>query len=207
MSRRNAGAISGSRGPLSWLGEKGQSDFFDAKGVMEAVLSRLGIEADYKAGGEEKLLPGRAARVVVGSTVVGLVGELHPGVAEAFDLLPQPVAIFEMDIERLLSCAGRKLGFRPLSRFPRSVRDIAVLVDVQVPARRMLDIIREESLVSQVSLFDLYSGKQVPAGRKSVAFRIAYQSESRTLTEEELEAAESRVLSRLARETGAARRA
>ena len=134
-------------------------------------------------------------------------GELHPKVAESFDLLPQPVALFELDIERLLSSVTEKRGYRPLSRFPRSVRDIAVLVDVQVPAKKMLDIVRAVSLVSQVSLFDLYSGKQVPAGKKSVAFRIAYQSDSRTLTEEELETAENEILSRLAKDTGATRRA
>ncbi len=216
-----AGVISGPRGALSWLGEKGQSDFFDAKGAVEAVLSRLGIEARFEAGGEEKLLPGRCARIISSETctspaaerpkasgpaVLGIVGELHPGVAESFELLPQPVAIFEIDIERLAASAGARRGFRPLSRFPRSVRDIAVLVDVQAPASRMLDIIRSVPLVSHVYLFDLYSGKQVPAGKKSVAFRIAYQSEARTLTEEELEAAEGQVLSRLAKETGATRR-
>ena len=201
------GVISGPRGALSWLGEKGQSDFFDAKGTVESVLSRLGVEADYEAGGEEKLRPGRMAKVVVGQTVVGTIGELHPNVAESFDLLPQPVALFELDIERLLSSVKEKRGYRPLSRFPRSVRDIAVLVDVQVPAKKMLDIVRGVSLVSQVSLFDLYSGKQVPVGKKSVAFRIAYQSDSRTLTEEELEAAENEILSRLAKDVGATRRA
>ncbi len=201
-----AGVISGPRGALSWLGEKGQSDFFDAKGTVEAVLARLGIEAEYQAGGEEKLLPGRSARVLVGQTVVGLIGELHPGVAESFDLLPQPVAIFELDVERLASSVSEKRGFRPLSRFPRSVRDIAVLVDVQVPASKMLEIVRGVPLVSHVYLFDLYSGKQVPAGKKSVAFRVACQSDARTLTEEELEAAENQILSRLAKETGAARR-
>ncbi len=201
------GVISGPRGALSWLGEKGQSDFFDAKGTVESVLSRLGIEADYEAGGEEKLRPGRMAKVVVGQSVVGIIGELHPKVAESFDLLPQPVALFELDIERLLSSVKEKRGYRPLSRFPRSVRDIAVLVDVQVPARKMLEIVRNVSLVGQVYLFDLYSGKQVPTGKKSVAFRIAYQSDARTLTEEELEAAENEVLSRLAKDTGATRRA
>lgn len=217
-----AGVISGPRGALSWLGEKGQSDFFDAKGTVEAVLSRLGVEARCEAGADGKLLPGRTARIVAGETsagpvaegaatpgpaVLGIVGELHPGVAESFELLPQPVAIFEIDIERLAASAGARRGFRPLSRFPRSVRDIAVLVDVQAPASRMLDIIRRAPLVSHVYLFDVYSGKQVPAGRKSLAFRIAYQSEARTLTEEELEAAEGRILSRLEKETGAARRA
>jgi phenylalanyl-tRNA synthetase beta chain len=200
------GVISGPRGALSWLGEKGQSDFFDAKGTVESVLSRLGIEADCEASSEERLRPGRVARVVIGQTVVGLIGELHPKVAESFDLLPQPVALFELDIERLLSSMSEKRGYRPLSRFPRSVRDIAVLVDVQVPAKKMLDIVRGVSLVSQVSLFDLYSGKQVPAGKKSVAFRIAYQSDSHTLTEEDLETADSEILSRLAKDVGATRR-
>ena len=201
------GVISGPRGALSWLGEKGQSDFFDAKGTVESVLSRLGIEADCEASSEEKLHPGRVARVVIGQTVVGLIGELHPKVAESFDLLPQPVALFELDIERLLSSMSEKRGYRPLSRFPRSVRDIAVLVDVQVPAKKMLDIVRGVSLVSQVSLFDLYSGKQVPAGKKSVAFRIAYQSDSHTLTEADLETADNEILSRLAKDVGATRRA
>jgi len=201
------GVISGPRGALSWLGEKGQSDFFDAKGTVESVLSRLGIEADYQASSEEKLHPGRVARVVIGQTVVGIIGELHPKVAEGFDLLPQPVALFELDIEKLLSSVKERRGYRPLSRFPRSVRDIAVLVDVQVPARKMLDIVRGVSLVSQVSLFDLYSGKQVPAGKKSVAFRIAYQSDSHTLTEEDLETADNEILSRLAKDVGATRRA
>ena len=200
------GVVSGPRGALSWLGEKGQCDFFDAKGTVESVLSRLGIEADYEASGQEKLHPGRVAKVVVGQTVVGIIGELHPKVAESFDLLPQPVALFELDIEKLLSVAKEKRGYHPLSRFPRSVRDIAVLVDVQVPAKKMLEIVRSVPLVSQVSLFDLYSGKQVPAGKKSVAFRIAYQSDARTLTEEELEAAESDILSRLAKDSGATRR-
>ena len=200
------GVVSGPRGALSWLGEKGQSDFFDAKGAVESVLSRLGIEADYEASGQEKLHPGRVAKVIVGQTVVGIIGELHPKVAESFDLLPQPVALFEIDIERLLSTLKEKRGYRPLSRFPRSVRDIAVLVDVQVPAKKMLEIVRSVPLVSQVSLFDLYSGKQVPAGKRSVAFRIAYQSDARTLTEEELEAAENDILSRLAKDVGATRR-
>lgn len=202
-----AGVISGPRGALSWLGEKGQSDFFDAKGTVEAVLSRIGIEAAWEASGEEKLLPGRTARIMAGQTAIGLIGELHPTVAESFDLLPQPVALFEMDIELLAASLGRRQGFRPLSRFPRSVRDIAVLVDVQVPAARMMDIIRGVPLVSGVYLFDLYSGKQVPAGKKSVAFRIACQSDARTLTDEELEAAEEQIMSRLEKETGATRRA
>jgi phenylalanyl-tRNA synthetase beta chain len=201
------GVISGTRGELSWLGDKGQSDFFDAKGTVEAVLSRLGIEAVYEAVSREGLHPGRVARVVIEQTEVGTIGEVHPKIAASFDLLPQSVALLELDIDKLLSCVTSKGGYRPLSRFPRSVRDIAVLVDVTVPARKMLDMIRRVPLVSQARLFDLYTGKQVPAGKKSVAFRIAYQSDTHTLTEEELQIAENEILSRLAKDVGATRRA
>ncbi len=201
-----SGVISGPRGELSWLGEKGQCDFFDAKGVVEALLAKLGVEANYEAGKVEGLHPGRVARVIVDQTEVGIVGEVHPKVSEGFDLLPQPVAIFEIDISKLLACLKGRARYHPLSRFPRSVRDIAILVDVAVPAKQMLDIIRSVPLVSHVRLFDLYTGKQVPAGKKSVAFRIAYQSDTRTLTDEESEAAEKEILSRLEKEVGATRR-
>jgi phenylalanyl-tRNA synthetase beta chain len=131
------------------------------------------------------------------------VGEVHPGVAEKFDLLPQPVAIFELEIGRLLDCAGARGRYRPISRFPRSVRDIAVLVDVKVPATSVVDIIRGFPLVTWVTLFDLYMGEQVPPGKKSLALRIAYQSPDHTLTEEELESVEQGILTGLSEELGA----
>jgi len=201
-----SGVISGPRGELSWLGDKGQSDFFDAKGVVEALLAKLGIEATYEATRVEGLHPGRVAKVVVNQTELGLIGEVHPKVSESFELLPQPIAIFEIDISKLMACLKGKASYRPLSRFPRSVRDIAILVDEPVPARKMLDIIQSVPLVSQARLFDFYTGKQVPTGKKSVAFRISYQSATHTLTDEESEAAENEILTRLAKEAGATRR-
>jgi len=196
------GVLSGPRIEHSWLGEKGRLDFFDAKGVIETLLGRVGIEADFEAGREETLHPGRAAEIVVDRNVVGIIGELHPEVAERFDLLPQPVALFELEIEKLLPYVSPG-EYRPLSRFPESVRDIAVVVDAEVPAKKVQDIIRGFPLVSQVSLFDLYTGEQVPSGKKSLAFRVVYQSPTHTLTDEELEKVEREILSKLSQEVGA----
>jgi phenylalanyl-tRNA synthetase beta chain len=198
-----AGIVSGLRVAHSWFGEKDVLDFFDAKGVVEAVLDRLGIEPAFEPVSQESLHPGRVARIMVGQSAVGLVGEVHPGVAESFDLLPQPVAVFELEIEKLLDCAKLRRRYRPVSRFPRSVRDMAVVVDVEVPAMRIVEIVRGFSLVHQITLFDLYTGEQVPPGKKSLAFRIAYQSTDHTLTDEEMETVEQEILSRLSEQLGA----
>jgi phenylalanyl-tRNA synthetase beta chain len=198
------GVLSGPRVERSWLGEKCWLDFFDAKGVVEILLERAGIEADFEVD-EALLHPGRAAQIVIGGDVVGVVGELHPKVAESFDLLPQPVALFELEIDKLSSHLGLK-RYRPLPRFPESVRDMAIVVDAWVSAKKIQDIIRSFPLVSQVSLFDLYIGKQIPGGKKSLAFRVVYQSPTRTLTEEEVEKVGREIMARLSQEAGASLR-
>jgi phenylalanyl-tRNA synthetase beta chain len=198
-----AGIMSGSRVAQSWFGETSLLEFFDAKGVVETVLARLGIEATFEPVTEQSLHPGRAARVMVGQTAVGVIGEVHPSVAESFDLLPQPVAIFELELEKLLECAKFRGRFRPISRFPRSLRDIAVVVDTKVPAKRITEIIYGLPLVNQVNLFDLYMGELVPPGKKSLAFRISYQSADHTLTDEELETVEQKILFQLSEQLGA----
>jgi phenylalanyl-tRNA synthetase beta chain len=113
------------------------------------------------------------------------------------------VAVFELEIEKLLDCAKLSRRYRPVSRFPRSVRDMAIVVDVEVPAMRIVEIVRGFSLVHQITLFDLYTGEQVPPGKKSLAFRIAYQSTDHTLTDEEMETVEQEILSRLSKQLGA----
>ncbi len=201
------GIASGPRVPQSWFGDNSLLDFFDAKGAVEAVLGRLGMEPAFEPATEEGLYPGRVARIMIGQSPVGVVAEVHPGVAKRFDLLPQPVAIFELELESLLNCAKLRGRYRPVSRFPRSVRDIAIIVDVATPAVRIVEIIREFSLVTQVTLFDLYMGEQVPLGKKSLAFRVAYQSVDHTLTEGELESVEQEILVRLSEQLGATLRA
>lgn len=197
------GVLSGPRVERGWLSEKGWLDFFDSKGVIETLLGRVGIEADFEAEKEETLHPGRAAKIVVNHHVVGVMGELHPRVAESFDLLPQTVALFELKVDKLLPYVSLGGKYRHLSHFPESVRDIAVVVDAEVPAKKVQDIIRGFPLVSRVSLFDLYTGEQVPSGKKSLAFRIIYQSPTHTLTDEELEKVEREILAKLSQEVGA----
>ena len=195
--------LSGSRLQHSWVGEKGLVDFFDIKGVTETLLCTLGLEAEFGAATDGSLHPGRTADICVDGSKVGVVGELHPKLVKDFDLLDQPVGLFEIDLDKLLDCMATMRRFETLPRYPGSVRDLALIVDSSVAARSIQDIIVGFPLVRQVSIFDLYMGKQVPEGKKSIAFRILYQAIDRTLTDSDVNKVEQDILARLSRELGA----
>jgi phenylalanyl-tRNA synthetase beta chain len=198
-----AAVLSGPRLEPSWFGEQGWLDFFDAKGVVETLLQRLGVSASFESSEDASFHPGKRARIVVKGTEVGVVGELHPQVAENFDLLPRPVSLLEIELEKLLPLLPARVEYKPLPRFPSSVRDLAIVVDREVPAGKIQDIISSFPLVSQVVLFDLYTGEPVPPGKKSLAFRITYQSPTHTLTDEEVHHTQQEILTRLEQELGA----
>ena len=191
---------------LFWRGEVKPLDFFVAKGVVEALLSRLELVANFEASEDESLHPGRSADIIVGNDKIGVIGELHPGVLEAFELSGTTYLI-EIDIDKVLSLRVGAKEYHPIPRYPSTIRDIALLADDQITYQQIHAVIQSSSLVNQVALFDVYGGEQVPAGKKSFAFRITYQSPHRTLTDEEVEKVQRQILDRLAQELGATLRA
>jgi len=197
-----AGVLSGPRIDSSWHGEGGALDFFDAKGVLETLFARLGVAASFEPTEDQIFSPGRAARVILGGKDLGVLGELHPRVVEGFDI-SRPVYLFEIDLERLLPATLKPRRYQAIPRFPATLRDIALVVDRALPAKKVQDIIESFPLVARVTLFDVYTGAQVPQDKKSLAFRILYQSASRTLTDEEVDKEQERILERLSRELGA----
>jgi phenylalanyl-tRNA synthetase beta chain len=198
-----AAILGGPRGERSWLKGEGVLDFFDAKGILGTLLARLGVDVCFEPAELPLLLPGRTARIAIGDEIIGLVGELHPKVARSFDISAQPVSLFEVDIDNLVPFATQALRYRPLPRFPSIVRDIALVVDSELPARRVQEVIQSFPSVAEVTLFDLYRGEQVPPGKKSLAFSIRYQSSTQTLTDEEVNKAQQELLDRLKQELGA----
>jgi phenylalanyl-tRNA synthetase beta chain len=202
-----AGVLSGPRIDHSWHGDGENLDFFDVKGVLETVFERLGVETSFEAAEDETFSPGRRARIVVGGEAAGVIGELHPRIAERFDISSRSVYLFEIDLERLLPATLAPRKYRPIPKFPVTLRDIALVVDVEIPSKSVKNIIEGSPLVSRVTLFDVYTGEQVPPGKKSLAFRIVYQSPSRTLTDEEVADEQQSILERLHREVGAIIRA
>ncbi len=194
--------LSGAKSDLSWRGEKGELDFFDAKGVAENLLRVLGIATEFKPGSDQNLSPAESAEIISGGDSIGVLGVLHPRVAQDFEL-SETVCLIEIDLERLLTKPIREKRYTPIYRFPAVSRDIALVVDEQISYRQVESIIRNFPLVTEVTLFDLYAGEQIPQGKKSFAIRIVYQSPDHTLTDEEVDEIQQKMLNRLNQELGA----
>ena len=198
------GVLSGPRLATSWLAPAGEMDFFDAKGVLEAVIGQLGATPVFEPGRDPIMHPGKTAYVLYGDQNVGVVGEVRPTVLERFDIGAGPVALFEIDL-RSLDAAVPDVASRytRASRFPASERDLALIVDTTVPSSKIQAIIERHKLVRHSSPFDSYTGEGVPAGKKSLAYRIAFQSKTATLTTEEVDRAQGDIVRQLQRAVGA----
>ena len=180
--------------------------FFDAKGVLDELSERLGVAFEYEPHEEHGLLAGRCAQVGIGGAPVGVLGEVHPDTLEAFGV-EQPVALFELDLAALLAASPGRRSAEPVPRFPAVEQDVALVVDEGVPAGALQALIEQSRLVAGARVFDVYRGEQLPAGKKSIAFAIRYQAPDRTLTSEDANREQARILQRLAREHGAEQRA
>ncbi len=202
-----AGILSGERTEPSWLGDSGGSyDFYDVKGLVEGLLASLGITARYEKGDDPSLHPARQAAIIVGEgsarVKLGVLGELHPKVADNFGI-EGTVGLFEINITALAPLAAAHRMYAPVSRFPTTIRDLALVVDADVTHQQAVNIIAGFPLVSEVRLFDVYSGPPVAAGKKSLAYRLVYQSPTHTLTDEEVNKVQEQILKRLTQELGA----
>jgi phenylalanyl-tRNA synthetase beta chain len=205
--RRLGIAMTGPRRPEGWLnGSAELMDFFDLKGVVEVLLERLHIaDARFEATTHPALHPGRTAVLLVQGRSLGVLGEVHPVVRERFDLPEQPVMVAEIDLEALLQHVREEELYQTISRYPVVEQDIAVVVDEEVPAARVRDLILEAGgeLLRRAVLFDVYRGPQIPEGKKSLAYSLTYQAMDRTLTDEEVAQVQARIVQRLEEEIGA----
>jgi phenylalanyl-tRNA synthetase beta chain len=181
-------------------------DFYDLKGVVEALLAGLGLNGTFEPGQHPALHPGRCAQVRVADNVIGTLGELHPQVREAFDLPEdQPICALEFDLDGLLAAWGAPRTMTPISVHPPVYEDLAVVVDESTPEVSVRDLISQTGspLVRSVMLFDIYRGEQVGGGKKSLAYRLVYQADDRTLTDKEVANLRNKIVRRLERELGA----
>ena len=174
-------------------------DFFDAKGVIETALGELGVALGFAADSEYALLDGRVARLSAGGEPVGVLGEVHPETLALFDI-DQPVMLFEVDLAALLPHVPDRLLASSVPRFPAVEQDVALVVDGATPAGALQATIEQSRLVERARIFDVYRGDQLPPGKKSVAFAISYRAADRTLTAEEANAEQNRIMRRLRRE-------
>ena len=149
--------------------------------------------------------PGRTARLVVGDVEIGVLGELHPAVRDAFGLPDLRVAAAELDLEALLAQVPTTWLVEPISAYPAVLQDLAVVVDEEVPAAEVQDLIAKTGgfLLKEVRLFDVYRGDPVPAGKKSLAYALTFQAPDKTLRDAVVAKQVKRIVDRLRQELGA----
>ena len=196
-----SGLLAGLRHEPSWLEDEGLLDFYDAKGVVEWVLERLGVAATYVPSDHPALHPGRRANIKAGDTVLGVVGEVHPSVMERLGLEQPRVAAFELDLDSILAALPRsQRQFEPLPRYPSATRDLALVAPDDVAAGRVTELILRHRGVDRAELFDIYVGENIAEGSKSLAFHVYFQARDRTLTNEEVNRSLEGLLRTLERE-------
>lgn len=191
-----AGLLTGRRNPIAWDTDNAMVDFYDAKGVLEHFLSAIGVQKYTVERGEHFAMhPGKTAFFKKGRDVIAVLGEIHPTVAANFGI-GQSVYVFEMDAETLLRYRKKKAAIKPLPKYPASTRDLAILVDADLTTAEIERVIAKKggSYFRGATLFDVYEGKQVGEGKKSMAFHLHFQSDDKTLTDEEVDAAFAAIL-------------
>ncbi|MFC1934799.1 phenylalanine--tRNA ligase subunit beta [Chloroflexota bacterium] len=196
------GIMSGTRTEKSCLDGENPFVFSDAKGTVENLLKHLNVEASFEPSADEGLLPLMQAAIIINGNNLGIIGKIHPKVTDAFEIY-EPVYLFELNITELLPLTTEHKTFRPLSRFPSIVRDMALIVDRKTTHRQVQDIIQSFPLVTDVNIFDVYHGKQVQSDKKSLAYRIVYQSPDHTLVDEEVNKIQEKILEKLSQQLDA----
>ena len=173
-------------------------DFFDAKGILQSLFEVLNIHIEYESSEDPILHPGKTAKLKHNDIYMGVIGEVHPSILEKFDLAINSVAIFEIDLESLCEVFSPNVQrYRSFSRFPESHRDLALIVDEAIASGKIQNSIKTHELGTHVTLFDVYSGKELPTGKKSLAFRVTLKSPSGTLTSEEIDQTITKILAHI----------
>ncbi len=187
------------------VGMYGVGDFFYLKGLAEELLFEMGIKAEYAPVSDIPFMhPGRTAEISVSGDRIGYIGQIHPEIAENYGIGTEAyIGVFDLDKINEMSSFDKL--FEELPKFPAMQRDIAMLVKDSVIVKQIEDIIKDKGgkLVESINLFDVYKGKQIKDGYKSVAYSISFRAKDRTLTNEELNAPMDKILKELSEKLGA----
>lgn len=206
-ARRLAVAITGAKAPGFWMTDRasGDCDVFDLKGYLEVLLERLGLRGLlWRRAATVDPLFVEAGEIGLGKQVLGRMGQMQPVTAAKLDL-KKPVFLAELDLDLLLVRRHAGRSFKALAQFPSVRRDVAMLVDEGVTHEDVLREVKKAKapLLQGVELFDVFRGKGIPEGKKSVAYAFVYRHQDRTLKDDEVTAAHSQIVERLKASAGA----
>jgi len=192
-------ALSGIREPVTWNGTEAEVDFYDLKGVVESLFEELFLPGFHLVPEAAPVfLKGSGFAVRAKDSNLGFLGEISPEILGDFDLRDK-IYLSELDLGQIIGMIPGERLFTPLPKFPPVERDVAIVVDEDILLQDIEQRIKQtgKDLIEKLVLFDLYRGKQIPPGKKSLAYSIRYRRKERTLTDEEVEEVHQRIVSQL----------
>ncbi|MBE3068271.1 MAG: phenylalanine--tRNA ligase subunit beta [Chloroflexi bacterium] len=202
--------LAGARTLSGWQpADTGPMDFFDLKGVLTTLLDDLRIsEVRFESAEHPSFHPGKCAKVMSGERQIGVFGELHPQVRGQYDWpasFRTPVLAADLDLENLLTLIPPLYQTEAVPTLPPVLEDLAIVVDENVPAERVAELIRQTGgkVVTEVRLFDVYRDEKIGTGKKSLAYNLTYQAANKTFSDKEVAGMRTRILRRLEQELGA----
>ena len=203
-----AAVLAGDRQPSGWWGPGEPVSWADAVQVVREVARVLGVEVEVVQAAREPWHPGRCAQLRVEGEAFGHAGELHPSVCAAFGV-PARTSAVEVDLDFLIEKAPDVVRAPAFSTYPVAKEDVALVVDADLPSATVAETLAEGAgeLLESVRLFDVYTGEQIGAGKKSLAYALRFRAWDRTLTEAETGAARDRAVALAAERYGAVQRA
>ena len=184
----------------------GDADFYSIKGIVETALAEMGIEdVEYVRANESDAFdeacamhPGRSAVIIKNECVLGIMGEIHPEVQENYGLGVKAY-IAKLNIPEMMKVVDEEISYKPLPKFPASTRDLSLICDDSVPVAELEKAIKNAAgkILEKVTLFDVYKGKQIADGKKSVSYSLTLRSHDGTLTDEQADNAVKKALKAL----------
>jgi phenylalanyl-tRNA synthetase beta chain len=180
-------------------------DFYDLKGIITGLMEGLHLDFLVEPAEHPTFHPGKTAHILIGEQQVGVFGELHPLVHERYDFMPSPVVAAEINLDQLISLVPDRYDMQSVPAFPPVLEDLAVVVDDEIPAGRVAEVIQLAAgrIVTDITLFDVYRSDQIGKGKKSLAYSLTYQSSEKTLTDNDVAQIRQRIIRRLDQELGA----
>lgn len=196
--------LAGKRREQHWSDDGPNIDVFDLKGILEAIFAEFGVEAEWSEAEFGPFEPGFCGRVHVGGRHCGWFGKVRSDLLQRHDIAI-PTYLAEIELAPILAGSRGIRCFAPISEFPPSLRDLAIVVNRDVPAQRIVRAVVDAggAHLAEARIFDVYTGDQVPQGKKSLAFGLVFQAQDRTLTDADVQRAMDRILKRLEAEFGA----
>ncbi|MEJ6400526.1 phenylalanine--tRNA ligase subunit beta [Nicoliella lavandulae] len=198
-----AGAITGTLTNASWNHRPSAVDFYQLKGIVDLFLAELSVAGDVEYQATDQypdMHPGRTANVLIHGHQVGFIGQVHPNVAKEYKI--KPTYVFEFDLQQLIDMPKQEQQYHVISKYPSVSRDIAMLVDKSVTNEQIVAVIKKRggAFLTNVHLFDLFEGKGIPEGKKSIAYSLTYQNPNDTMVDDDVNKAFEKVTKALVNE-------